>query len=145
MTKKKYANLDCILLIDDDRPTNFYHQLVIDEVKIDTSVTAVTSGKDAISFLTSTNKFTEKREPNPGIIFLDINMPGMNGFDFLEAYEKISPGNNNKTIVVMLTTSVNPSDREKAAAYKSVSGFFIKPLTEEMVTEVVSTYFNGLG
>ena len=74
------------------------------------------------------------------VIFLDINLPRMNGFEFLEAATREISEEFAHVVVVMLTTSLNPDDRERAESFDVVKEFINKPLTVEHV-EKVSTYF----
>ncbi|NBQ54251.1 MAG: response regulator, partial [Proteobacteria bacterium] len=77
---KKIDGLDCILLIDDDKATNFLHTLTIQDSGIAVKVQDVESARDGLDYLTCKGAFSHCSEfPRPGIIFLDINMPGMNG------------------------------------------------------------------
>ena len=75
------------------------------------------------------------------MIFLDINMPGMNGWELLEAYEKLNKRNNGLLVVVMLTTSLNPDDRTKAVRLGYVGDFINKPLNTDKVLEIYETFF----
>lgn len=77
----------------------------------------------------------------PNIIFLDINMPKMNGWEFLEAYKELKAGQKAKVLVVMLTTSINPSDKKRAEQFPDIIGFNSKPLTEQMISQILDRYF----
>jgi CheY-like chemotaxis protein len=77
----------------------------------------------------------------PELIFLDINMPGMNGWEFLEHYKQLPEGLQNAMIVVMLTTSENPDDKARAATQGMLADFKSKPLTKEMLEEVINKYY----
>ncbi len=68
----------------------------------------------------------------PDIIFLDINMPRMDGWEFLQEFEKLPDTILNKCSVYMLTSSIDPNDIEKSKTYKTVKNFFSKPLTPEI-------------
>ncbi len=133
MTKK----LNCILLIDDDEATNYIHQKVIEEVSCAEKVVAAQSGQEALDFL---NEREDWASSPVDLIFLDINMPAMNGWEFLEHYNKLDASKKAKTILVMLSTSLNPDDRENALEMDSVNGFENKPLTEEKIISIFEAY-----
>lgn len=130
--------LNCILLIDDDEPTNFLHTLVAEESGIAERVISVQSGHAALQYLTTE---VDGQYPQPDLIFLDINMPRMNGWEFLERYKALEVGQQGGKVVIMLTTSLNPDDEEKAQEIGEINGFLNKPLTVEMIQKVVDQYF----
>ncbi|MEC7756089.1 response regulator [Roseivirga sp. UBA1976] len=129
--------LKCILLVDDDAATNFLNSMVVEEAECCERCVVAKSGMEALEFL----KSSENGEyPQPDLIFLDINMPGMNGWQFLEHYEKLHIDQKAKVIIVMLTTSLNPDDLEKSKSTK-VEGFIHKPLTEEILKKIIDKNF----
>lgn len=139
---KKFKDLECILLIDDNELTNFVHTKVIQKSEIETTIIGVTNVEDALDFLTQKGEFENTAEaPRPGIIFLDINMPGLTGWDFMEYYRNIDSALRAKVIVVMLTTSLNPEDREKALLDGQIVDFLPKPLRSHMLDDLVEKYF----
>ncbi|MDO7742232.1 MAG: response regulator [Pedobacter sp.] len=140
----KYEGLDCILLIDDDTPTNFLHSIIIKRAGIDAIVQTHTSAIDALAYLTSTGPYEGKKMIQPGIIFLDINMPAMNGWDFLDEYGKLPEEQKAKITIIMLTTSLNPSDRERAESYEDVVTYLHKPLILKNLQELIATYFKPI-
>jgi CheY-like chemotaxis protein len=98
--------------------------------------------EDALDFLTQKGNFEDTAQaPRPGIIFLDINMPGLTGWDFMDRYKDIDSALRAKVIVVMLTTSLNPDDRERALLDGQIVDFFPKPLRAHMLDELVEKYF----
>ena len=73
----------------------------------------------------------------------DINMPGINGWEFLEEYKKLNQFQKRNIIVVMLTASLNPDDEHMAHTIDEITRFRHKPLTEEMLGEIMDRYFPG--
>lgn len=140
MGEVKTNKLNCILLIDDDKATNFLNEMILGEADCAEKVTSVESGQDALDYLSESVNGTY---PQPDLIFLDINMPGMNGWEFMEKYNVLPEGQKGHIVVVMLTTSLNPDDEIKAKSLGHVEGFERKPLDYDMVHRVLSKYFPG--
>ena len=130
--KKK---LDCIMLVDDDSLDNRFHQIIIEEMGITDLIHIAQDGIEAINYLKRADSV------KPDLIFLDINMPKMNGWEFLEAYKVLDEGQKSKIVIMMLTTSLNPWDRTKAEKISAITGFQVKPLSEEMLREILQKYF----
>lgn len=131
------AKLKTILLVDDCQATNFIHRLVIDNYGCAETVVECRDGAQALDYLRS----GVDKHPQPELILLDINMPVMNGWEFLEAYENLPSKQKAGVVVVMLTTSQNPDDRSKAEERGLVSEFTLKPLDEEKLEAVLKKYY----
>lgn len=129
-----------ILLVDDDEATNYIHKRVIMQMNCAENVVVKDSGIDALQYLKTE---TEGKYPQPDLIFLDVNMPAMDGWEFLEEYNNLTEDQLAKSIIVMLTTSLNPDDRDKANTIPLISGFLSKPLTEEKMEQVQQNFFNS--
>ncbi|MES2763491.1 MAG: response regulator [Bacteroidota bacterium] len=127
--------LNCILLVDDDHEDNFYHEIIIKKMDITHSIQVARNGIEALDFLKKENQII------PELIFLDVNMPKMNGWEFLDEYKHLSPHQKAKITIVMLTTSANPDDIKKAEEIADVNGYRSKPLSVEMLTEILNTHF----
>jgi CheY-like chemotaxis protein len=130
--------LNCVLVIDDDEPTNFLNQIIVENSGCAEHVKAVQSGQEALEYLTTREK---DKCPRPDLIFLDINMPAMNGWEFLEKYKSLNKEEQGKIMVVMLTTSLFPEDKVKAEEMPEVSGFENKPLTPEKLDRILAKFF----
>lgn len=113
-----------ILIVDDHPMILFLNRLMIEESGLSDNIEDFTGAEEAIEHLES-----REYDGSHVLIFLDINMPGMSGWDFLEALDTIPY--EEKIHVVMVTSSVNRSDREKAAGYRHVVDYIEKPLNIE--------------
>lgn len=131
--------LNCILLIDDDEPTNFLHTMIIKRCKCTEKIVAVQGGREALDYLSSKE---DNEHPQPDLIFLDINMPGMNGWEFLEHYKQLDKGQQGRIVVIMLTTSLNPDDASQAKDKVNINRFMNKPLTVKMIDDVLEEHFS---
>jgi CheY-like chemotaxis protein len=127
--------LNCIMLIDDNEDDNFIHQIVLKRADVCHKIQVAESGTEALEYL-------KKGKDIPELIFLDINMPKMNGWEFLEEYKLLNPDQKAEVVVIMLSTSVNPADKEKAHSIEEVRDFKSKPLSREMLDEVLDRFFS---
>lgn len=133
--------VNCILLVDDNYADNVFHKIQIIEADICNQIKVVTNGREALDYVIKSGESNQSKEfPKPDIIFLDINMPDMNGFEFLEEYHKLDEMLKAKIVIIMLSTSLNPNDKTKAIAFKEVTGFQNKPLTVKILHETVERY-----
>ncbi len=125
------------MLIDDNELDNFINEKTIEANMFAKKVYVHTSGKSAIDFLN--NLITlEENQSNffPQIIFVDINMPIMDGFQFIELYTKNLKEKINNPKVVILTSSLYPGDKQKSAEISKDIVFLNKPLTKEMLNTI---------
>jgi CheY-like chemotaxis protein len=125
-----------IMLIDDNEIDNFINEKLIKAYYFAENVYVHTSTKSALEFLKNIEvTFNEIPEDLiPSHILLDINMPILDGFHFLDEFEKFSSVLKERIRIIMLTTSLNPLDIEKSKNYKHVIKFLHKPLTESELT-----------
>jgi CheY-like chemotaxis protein len=126
-----------VLLIDDDMITNNLNTRVIKKMGVCDSIDVAINGKEGLEYLRKCD------DTNcPDLILLDINMPVMNGFEFLDAYEKEFP--NGKTLILMmLTTSLQNSDYTKAKSYPEVSQYIAKPLSPVKLKTILNEAFKA--
>jgi response regulator RpfG family c-di-GMP phosphodiesterase len=126
------------MLVDDNHSDNFFHEREIKKQNPDMLVISKNSGQDGLDYLKST-ELTDNTLPE--LIFLDINMPCMNGWEFLHEYHLLNKEIRSKVVVVMLTTSDNPDDEAKAKNWDFISSFITKPLTKEILEGIIEKYF----
>jgi len=119
--------LNSVLLIDDDDVVNTLHSIVLRQSGLVENIRSVMSGGEALSILST----YEKDRSWPSIIFVDINMPGMNGWEFIEYFNEKFSGNKDKCKVCLLSSSLDPRDKEKADRSELVDFYFSKPLVPE--------------
>ncbi len=129
MATKKFTN---VMLIDDNEIDNLINQKMIEAAAITENIFTHSGAKSAIEFLKNVEKII-KTHPNilPEVIFLDIDMPLMDGFQFLDQFEKLSANTKSYCKIVMLTSSINPQDLNKSKGYAYVRKFLNKPLTQD--------------
>jgi CheY-like chemotaxis protein len=123
------------MLIDDSPDDNFFHEREIKKSDSTNVVITECSGKNALEYLKS------KKEPRSDLIFLDINMPEMNGWDFLEEYNQLEKELRGHALIMMLTTSDNFDDVARAKNWGIVSDYITKPLTKEVMSDIAAKYF----
>ncbi len=133
--------LSRVLLIDDCEATNFLHKMVLEESGLVENIDVVYNGCEALEYLTSR---VEGEYPKPDLIFLDINMPVMNGWEFLDRYDELEENQKAGVVVVMLTTSFNPADEKHAREIQLINNFQSKPLTQEKLEEVLASCYPEL-
>ncbi len=119
-----------VLLIDDSDADNYLHRRVILRSGLAKTVTVKKNAVDGLAYL-------KQVASPPDILFLDINMPGMNGWEFLDQLEALPAEKHSPVFIAMLSTSVNPADHERAVSHNHVQGFFSKPLTEEALVHII--------
>ena len=124
-----------ILIIDDDEINNFVLKNVILRAFSDALVHIASEGQEGLDFLA--NRRSEGTDP-PGIILVDINMPVLNGFEFLDAYQERFV--NKHSHVYMVSSSISKEDQKRSYSYDFVQGYITKPLVNQNVVFIVDEY-----
>ena len=122
-----------ILLVDDDAPTNFLNRVLLEEWEMGAEIFEVENGKEALDFLQNSHVSTKE---NSTLILLDINMPVMNGFEFMSHFQNLSQEVKNNTHVVLLSTSLHPEDQQRASQCYELKGYLNKPLSQEKLAAI---------
>ncbi len=121
-----------LLVIDDDDINIFIIKKIVEKTGFDINMVAKSNGKQAIDYLT---EVIAEGAIFPNLVLIDINMPVMNGWEFIEAYQEIVT--EQKADLYILSSSVYENDIEKTKSYDSVKGFISKPLSMERLTELI--------
>ena len=133
MAGKKYRT---VMLIDDNEIDNLINQKMIEAASIADNIYTHTGAKSAIEFLRNMEKLQVSEEVLPDVIFLDIDMPLMDGFQFLDEFEKLTNMTRKKCRIVMLTSSINPQDFNRAKKYDNVKLYLNKPLSHDSIIKL---------
>ncbi|WP_207434222.1 response regulator [Sabulibacter ruber] len=130
--------LNLILLVDDDETTNYLNKRLLTRMNITDQIEVVTNGEEALRYLTNA---IDNNQPLPDLMFLDIKMPVMDGFEFLDQYHQLPESAQKCIVVMMLTSSASFYDLEKLKKYNAVQQHISKPLEEAHVREILQDYF----
>jgi len=122
-----------VLLVDDSEPDRLFASIVLGRSGRPLEVREFESAADALAVLATAPQ-------PPTLILLDINMPGMDGFDFLRAFEQLPEERRRGTSVVMLSSSPLDSDRDRALSHASVKDYMVKPLSVQQARSLADRF-----
>jgi CheY-like chemotaxis protein len=132
-SKKKFRS---VMLIDDNEIDNLINQKMLEAANIADTILMHTGAKGALEFLKNMEKLSSSGVGLPDLIFLDIDMPLMDGFQFLDEFDKLSDYIKNNVSIIMLTSSINPQDLGKARKSSYIKKYINKPLTQEALEKL---------
>ncbi len=134
---QKIKPIQRVVLIDDDSTDNFLHARVLKRSGLVEHVVTFEHAEDALEFLSNT-------EHGVDVVCLDVNMPRMNGFEFLEAFGEIEvAGKKRRALVVILSTSISPEVERQALKYSAIVRTENKPLSLTTLESLVAEYFHS--
>jgi CheY-like chemotaxis protein len=130
--------LNKILLIDDDPITLMLGKMVIKKAFISSEIDTARNGEEALEYFRNFDKpnSEESLKTKPQLIFLDLNMPVMGGWEFLDSFSTSEYSNYNHTKVIILSSTIDPADIEKSKKYSMVIDFLSKPISKEILEYV---------
>jgi len=131
--------IDHVLFVDDDEITNYLNVRLVQKLKIANEIKVATNGLEALELIKKKRKAGENC---PNLIFLDLNMPLMDGFQFLETFSQMDECAVPPRIVVV-TTSTNNKDLDRLQHYSFISGYINKPMTTEKLQRVLGEVYAG--
>lgn len=124
------------IVIDDSKLDCFIAEKIIKNTGRSEEIIVFQQATDAIEHI----KNAPSKENNATIVFVDIQMPVMNGFEFVETFEQLSDETKNGFAIYMLSSSINENDIAKVKGYASVKHFLNKPLTNDSISEVLKAH-----
>jgi CheY-like chemotaxis protein len=124
------------IVVDDDAVNNLLCSLSIEEVAVNAETQLFEVAEKAFEYITNEYSGTV----NPTILFLDINMPTWSGWNFLDNFEKLDDKIKKQFVIYMLSSSVDPCDKQRATENKNVVGYIEKPLSEESVRIILEKH-----
>ena len=124
-----------VLLVDDDAIYQFVSRKTLEATGHSDKITICSNGEEACQFLEENMHNVNEL---PDVILLDVNMPVMNGWEFLEAYQSIKPNLSKEIHVYLVTSSMNDQDKEFSKRYNCVEDYLVKPLNKEKVSQLLS-------
>lgn len=127
------ANYKSVMLVDDNEIDNIINEKIIEANSFADNILVFQTGQDALDYLAA-NQDNEAELPE--IVFLDINMPIMDGFQFLEDFEKFSETVLEKCKIIMLSSSISPKDIDRAASSRFVKKYLNKPLNSRYLEAI---------
>jgi CheY-like chemotaxis protein len=123
-------SLKSILLVDDDKAFNFVTRIFLKESIVNCRISEALNGQQALDHLL-------RQDESPDVILLDLNMPEVNGFEFLEEFAKLD-GRFSATKIFVLSSSVLDEDKAAVLSHKVVKGYFDKPLTDHHIAQILA-------
>ncbi|MDB5246941.1 MAG: nitrogen regulation protein [Segetibacter sp.] len=123
-----------ICLIDDDSIYQFTAKRIIELLNPLQKVLIFSNGKEAIDYFVQN---TSGKNELPDVIFLDINMPVMNGWEFLEAYDVVKTGLRKTITIYMVSSSVDEKDKIRSKTFEDVKDFIVKPIHQQVMHDII--------
>lgn len=129
--------LERVLLIDDDSACNFFNRRLLKNRGSSIQVQEARNGREALTLV----KQAAENNQLPHLVFLDLNMPVMSGWEFLNEFKKLPEAQKQQTVIIVLSSSINPDDQARAKSYPEVAGYKIKYLSDESLGQIIEEHF----
>jgi CheY-like chemotaxis protein len=129
-----------VVLVDDNETTSFLNNRLLSRLNIADQVHTFSKADQAFQFLWGEDPANNPTKEVPELVFVDLKMPGMDGFEFLKLYNELPASSREKTVMAVLTTSMHAADTARVAQYEGVE-YLAKPLTEEKMQKLLEKRF----
>lgn len=130
--------LQTVLLVDDDNACNFFNRRLLKNKHSITQVQEARNGRDALAII---KQAAEGNQTLPNLIFLDLNMPVMSGWEFLNEFKKLPDAVKQQVVIIILSSSINPDDKARAKTYAEVAAYENKYLNDESLARIIEEHF----
>ncbi|SFR34097.1 Response regulator receiver domain-containing protein [Robiginitalea myxolifaciens] len=124
-------------IIDDDQIYQFGMKILLREVDFSEEILIYQDGQEAIDAL---QERLSSGDTLPPVIFLDLNMPIKDGWEFLDDFVQIPQRDREQVNIYVISSSINPSDEDRARKYEVVSNYIVKPITSEKLLEIIAQH-----
>lgn len=133
MTDVKQKHIVC--LIDDDNIYQYTARIILESTGLAKHIQSFYDGNEALTYFRQ--QLTTGADALPDVIFLDINMPIMDGWEFLEEYGKLGTTLPKPIVVYVVSSSVNSTDMQRSRSYKTVTDYLVKPVNRSTYQELM--------
>jgi CheY-like chemotaxis protein len=133
--------LEHVLIVDDDHVNNFICENIILKTGFSKNVTSFSNAEDSLIYL---RKLQSESENPPDLIFLDINMPDINGWAYLEEFKKLKGSKTGEIPIIMLSSSIYKDDKSRSLSYDSVVDFVSKPISKTVLENISNSHFANM-
>lgn len=128
-----------VLLVDDDRIFNLLSSKALERMGVVNEIHVAVNGKEAIDLI---NNYFQGTKTLPDIILLDLNMPIMDGFEFIEAFKRLNVNGKESVKIIVVTSSQDPQDMQRVRSM-GVANYLTKPITESDLLKVITAPHAG--
>jgi CheY-like chemotaxis protein len=128
--------LDMVMSVDDDSMVQMISEIIMSDEGFCDSIVKLEDGRMALEYFEEQSKLPFEKQKIPELVFLDINMPVFNGWDFLRQYDKDFKTFHNRTKIIVLTSAVDPETEIKAEEHPLIFKYITKPLEHKHIAEL---------
>jgi CheY-like chemotaxis protein len=139
LNRRNMKKVDTVCIVDDDDIYQFTTTILLRKTELVNKIVVFSNGLKAIDFL---KKEMGNKENIPDILLLDVNMPVMDGWEFLEEYLLIRSKLPKSVVIYMVSSSVDERDVLRAKSISALSGYLVKPISSENLMDIISAVLN---